>query len=84
MRHGLKFDMTPPLYGGTGSMSINDDILPLNFDGEKLFLSISKPTKEDYELYDCYELSSALHTPTIHPHHHSKKTMNKNIPMIKW
>jgi len=84
MRHGVKFDMTPPIYGGTGSMSINDDIMPLNFDGEKRFLSISKPTKDDYDLYDCYKLSSALHTPVIHPRHCSKKTMHEDIPMIEW
>ena len=65
-------------------MSINDDVIPLNYDGEKLFLSISKPTKDDLDLHDCYELSSALHTPAIHPRRRSKKTMHEDIPMIEW
>ena len=84
MRHGVKFDMTPPIYGDTGSMSINDDVIPLNCDGEKRFLSMSKPTKDDLDLHDCYELSSALHTPAIHPSRRSKKTMHEDTPMIEW
>jgi len=65
-------------------MSINDDVIPLNCDGEKRFLSMSKPTKDDLDLHDCYELSSALHTPAIHPSRRSKKTMHEDTPMIEW
>ena len=37
MQHGIKVDMTPTKYGGTGGITVDGDILPYRFDQEKLF-----------------------------------------------
>ena len=36
MVHGIKVDLTPEKYGGRGSIVVDGEELPLDFDGEKL------------------------------------------------
>lgn len=89
MKHGIKFDMTPGTLGGTGSMYMNDERFPMQYDGEKLYFSISKPTEKDIELYECYELSSPI-PPSIvkprigHPRRERKATTWEDIPICEW
>ena len=64
MPHGVTFDLTPTKHGGTGKMSIHDVDFPFQFDGEKAFYNISKPTQDDVDTLDCFELTSII-PPTI-------------------
>jgi hypothetical protein len=36
MKHGIKVDMVPPKYGGTGGITVDAEFLPYCFDNEKL------------------------------------------------
>jgi len=87
MRHGVMFDMTPTIHHGRGVMDVDNEELPFHYDGEKLYYSISKPTQEDLDTYDCYELTSALETDFINhikPKRGKKATMHEGIPMEEW
>ena len=44
MEHGIKIDMVPTKYGGLGGMTVEGDFIPFEFDNEKLFIKIQKPT----------------------------------------
>ena len=44
MAHGIKIDMVPTKYGGKGGMTVEGDFIPFDFDDEKLFIKIQKPT----------------------------------------
>ena len=44
MAHGIKIDMVPNKYGGKGGMTVDGDFIPFDFDDEKLFIKIQKPT----------------------------------------
>ena len=49
MAHGIKCDLTPSKYGGKTGMTIEENFIPFNYDDEKLFLHIFKPTKDDMD-----------------------------------
>ena len=61
MKHGITLDITPPTYGGTScGLKISDQFLPFEFDGEKLYFTISKPSDEDLHTLEAFELTSPL------------------------
>jgi hypothetical protein len=49
MKHGIKVDMVPPRYGGTGGITVEGELLPYCFDNEKLYWHIEKPTRDDMD-----------------------------------
>ena len=49
MKHGIKVDMIPTKYGGTGGITVEGEVLPYRFDQEKLFWDISMPTRDDMD-----------------------------------
>jgi hypothetical protein len=57
MKHGVTVDMVPPKYGGTGGIRIDDEHLPFQFDNEKLFWEISKPTQDDLDTLRWFEIN---------------------------
>ena len=60
MKHGIKCDLTPTIYGGKGGMTIGDEFFPFDFDEEKLFFKIVKPNSQDMNDLEHYELTSLL------------------------
>jgi hypothetical protein len=58
MRHGVTMDLTPIQHGGLGGMKIDGQLFAFEYDEEKLFFKITKPTWEDLDYYDCVELTS--------------------------
>jgi hypothetical protein len=57
MKHGVKIDMIPPKYGGTGSILVDGKTLPFMFDDEKLYWEISMPTRDDMDTLKWFELN---------------------------
>jgi hypothetical protein len=57
MNYGVKIDMIPPKYGGTGSISVDGKTLPFMFDDEKLYWEISMPTRDDMDTLKWFELN---------------------------
>jgi len=60
---------------------------PIKFDGEKIFFNIEKPTQEELDRYDCYELTSEAEMSKIweqRVHRKSKKTTQEGIPLAEW
>jgi hypothetical protein len=49
MKHGILFGLIPTSFGGKGGMKVDDDFIPFKYDKEKLYLNISKPTREDLD-----------------------------------
>ena len=82
MAHGISIDITPTIYGGTGGIKIVDQFFPFNFDGEKLFYSISMPTEEDIHTLEAFELTSPL--PEAHVHRLGKRIVPGSIPITEW
>ena len=58
MKHGVSFDMVPDMFGGKGSMTVNDEEIPFKYDHEKLFLQMRKPTKQDIDTLKSFELTA--------------------------
>ena len=64
MQHGVGFDLTPtnrrrPDGGmGTQKMIISDREIPLQYDGRKMFVNIRRPSEEELDLLESYELTS--------------------------
>jgi hypothetical protein len=87
MRHGIRMDMTPTIYGGESGMNIDGQFIAFDFDHEKLFLPISKPTWEDMDYFDIYELTSPYDhelLSTVHPRRNKKRSTYEDIPMTEW
>ena len=82
MAHGIKCDLVPKKYGGNGGLVIENEFLPFEFDGEKLFYNISKPSQEDIDTLRYFELTSLI------PHDTSRRSRKKilagDIPMVEW
>jgi hypothetical protein len=87
MRHGIAMDLTPRKHGGKGGMRIDGQFFPFEYDDEKLYLRISKPTYEELDFLDCYELTSP-NDHTVLAHNHSRRNKKKltyeDIPMVEW
>ena len=58
MRHHIAVDLTPTTLGGTGGIKVEGQNFPFEFDGEKLFYKISKPTEDDLDTLEWLELTS--------------------------
>jgi hypothetical protein len=83
MRHGIKMDLTPRKFGGEGGMRVEEEFFPFNFDDEKLFFEIERPTPEDMETYDWYELTSPY--PFLNEVRRNKKeVLETDIPISEW
>ena len=58
MANGIKLDMTPEKYGGQQCLTMDDVVLPMKYDGEKLYFTISKPTDDEIKNLETFELTS--------------------------
>ena len=83
MKHGVKFDMTPIKFGGKGGMYIEQEFFPFEFDDEKLFFNIQKPTKEDLDTYEWFELNSHIMESNNMRRKH-EKLVTEDIPIQEW
>jgi hypothetical protein len=84
MRHGVKVDMVLPKYGGTGSISINDESLTFLFDDEKLYWEISKPSQDDLDTLKWFELNPPALLGETHIRRCKQSDMPHNIPWEEW
>ena len=82
MSHGIQCDLTPTKYGGKGGIQISNDFFPFEFDDEKLYFRISKPSLDDLNIFEHFELTSLL--PTQSTRRNKKKLLPSDIPMIEW
>ena len=58
MAHGITVDLVPEKYGGKSGMMVEETFLPFEYDDEKLFIEIEKPSKQDFDHYEMFELTS--------------------------
>jgi hypothetical protein len=84
MKHGISFDLTPTSFGGKGGMKVDNEFIPFKYDNEKLYLNISKPTSEDLDMLEWFELSSPYPTMVDNIQRTKKITSNEDIPLIEW
>ena len=85
MKHGVKIDMIPSKYGGTGAIKIDDEVLPYLFDDEKLYWKISKPTQDDMDVLRWFELTPPNILGETRIRRQSKKAlMPHGIPWEEW
>ena len=82
MSHGIQCDLTPTKYGGKGGIKIGEDFLPFEYDNEKLFFQIEKPTTRDQDILEHYELTSLVSPVMIR--RNKKKILPSDLPMIEW
>ena len=57
MAHGITVDMVPEKYGGKSGMKVEETLLPFEYDDEKLFVKIERPSRQDFD-FECFELTS--------------------------
>jgi len=58
MRHGVSVDVTPCMYGGKQGITVDSQFLRCNYDQEKVFYFIQKPTQQDLDTFQEYEITS--------------------------
>eukprot|EP00957_Ditylum_brightwellii_P012899 974709-Ditylum_brightwellii.AAC.1 len=61
MKHNIHVDLMPQCFRGKGAINVDEEHLPFEWDDEKLFCKISKPTKEELESLEILKLNSLLH-----------------------
>jgi hypothetical protein len=65
-----------------------DSFFTFEYDDEKLFMQISKPTEEELDYLDCYELTSphdyTVLTSNQCSRRNKKKLTYEDIPMVEW
>jgi transposase InsO family protein len=90
--HGIEADPKPTQYGGNCRLTVDGEHLPFEFDGEKIFFSISKPSDEDLELLDEFELNSMLCADADTPgaisseniRRKRKREQFETVPLSEW
>jgi hypothetical protein len=87
MRHGISMDLTPTKHGGLGGMTVEGQFFPFEYDDEKLFFRIEKPTWEDFDYYECIEITSphdSLLLGAVRSRRNKKKLTYEDIPIAEW
>jgi hypothetical protein len=56
--HGIRCCLRPPEYGGRCGLVVDDETFPFQWDKEKLYFNISRPTEEDMSTLEWFELTS--------------------------
>jgi hypothetical protein len=84
MKHGVQVDMIPPKYGGTGSITIDDKLLPFLFNDEKLYWKILKPTQGDLDVLKWFELNPPALLGETRIRRCKQHDMPHNIPWDEW
>ena len=86
MEYGMQVDLTPKFYpnvegkNGTQSLIIDRISYPLEFDGIKVHVRISKPTQEDYDTLPTIEMTASYpFNLEIDSLHKPRRLNNKNI-----
>jgi len=83
MKHGIKVDMIPPKYGGTGAIVVDEERLPFLFDEEKLYWKISTPTRDDLDTLKWIEINPpALLGERLR--RRKKVELSSSIPWKEW
>ena len=82
MANGIKLDMTPEKYGGQQCLTMDDVVLPMKYDGEKLYFTISKPTDDEIKNLETFELTSPYSNDLLRRNKLTKHSTN--IPMMEW
>ena len=57
MKHGSSVDMTPSNMGGDGGLYFNEEYLPFWWDDENLYYNTEKPTEDDIEELEIFQLN---------------------------
>jgi hypothetical protein len=86
MRHGVSMDLTPVKHGGEGGMNVEGQFFPFEYDDEKLYFKIEKPTIEDLDYYNCFELTSPLDDTILDnvcSRRNKKKLTHQDIPIVE-
>ena len=81
MAHGIQADMVPKKFGGKQGLIIDETFVPLNFDGEKLFFNISRPTEKEIEALERFELTSPKPVDVIG--RARKKKIMSEVPLLE-
>jgi hypothetical protein len=84
MKHGIKVDMVPPKYGGTGGITVDGELLPYCFDTEKLYWHISKPTRDDMDTLRWIEINPPTLLGKERIRQRKKVEIPHNIPWEEW
>lgn len=59
MRHGCEVDSVPPQHGGRAGIRVEGEFFPFQYDGDTLYYNIEKPTTDDLQLLEQFELNSS-------------------------
>jgi hypothetical protein len=87
MRHGIQMDLTPSKYGGECGMRIEGEFFQFDYDDEKLYIKIERPTWEDMDYYDVYELTSPrddILLSSVTHRRQKRKIVHEDIPLAEW
>ena len=84
--HGIRCCLKPPEHGGTCGMVVDGETFPFQWDKEKLYLNISKPTHSDLSTLEWFELT--LPNPDLAERIRRKRQTQTetpgDIPIAEW
>ena len=84
MKHGIHLDMIPRKYGGSNSIVVDGEKLEYEFDDEKIFWKITKPTQNDLDTLKWVELNPPTMLGEQRVRRKTKSEMETQIPWIEW
>ena len=84
MAHGIKVDMVPEKYGGKSGMTVEETFFPFEYDNEKLFIKIEKPTRQDFDHFETFELTSPYPKIRNEVRQSRKRQLPEDILMREW
>ena len=85
MRHGVTICMIPQEHAGRQHIKVEGETIPLEYDGEKLFIRITKPTMSDLDEFEWFELTSPYPMTSSRPRRQRQEPNNPTeIPLLEW
>jgi hypothetical protein len=84
MKHGIRVDLVPPKYGGTGGITVDGELQPYCFDNEKLYWNIPKPTRDDMDILRWIEINPPTLLGKERIRQRKKVEIPHNIPWEEW
>ena len=76
MRANIQVCSTPSQNGGICGAIIDGELFPFQYDGEKLYYNIAKPTDEELARLPWFEIS-----PRMPPNHYMRRTRTSHDPL---
>eukprot|EP00980_Cylindrotheca_fusiformis_P010182 scaffold2267_cov92-Cylindrotheca_fusiformis.AAC.1 len=82
--HGVRCCMRPPEYGGSCGIHVENEFFPFQWDKEKVYFNVAKPTEDDLLSLEWFELTSPHPDLANRVRRKRSTTSVSDIPIEEW